>query len=260
MSRASSAARYEDAPASTKPLPAGYLKRSELPLASLVFLLPFIVLYEIGTRTYAFDAAHHTEQRIIAFNLMLQFFRWFGATGRYMPALAVCGILLACHIARNDSWNVMPGTLMGMAVEGAAWGLPLLVLGTVSARYLAHYLPLLTGHGDWRTLFVLSLGAGIYEELVFRLAALTLLNILLIDVLRLPKKPAYLGMVLLSSLAFAFYHYLGNETFTWRSLVFRTLAGIYFAALFLLRGFGVTAFSHSCYDIYVISLRLASAA
>ena len=43
MSRASSA-RYEDAPASTKPLPGGYLKRSELPLASLVFLGAFIPL------------------------------------------------------------------------------------------------------------------------------------------------------------------------------------------------------------------------
>ena len=259
MSRAPSA-RIESAPASTKPLPGGYLKRSELPLASLVLLLPFIVLYEVGTRTYAFDAAHHTEQRIIAFNLMLQFFRWFGATGRYMPALAVAGILLACHIARNDSWKVMPGTLMGMALEGAAWGLPLLAMGTLSARYLAHYLPLMAGHGDWRTLFVLSLGAGIYEELVFRLVALTLLNILLIVIFRVPMRPAYLGMVLLSSLAFALYHYLGSEPFTWRSLVFRTLAGVYFAGLYLLRGFGVTAFSHSCYDIYVISLRLASAA
>jgi membrane protease YdiL (CAAX protease family) len=117
------------------------------------------------------------------------------------------------------------------------------------------------GHGcDWRTLLVLSLGAGIYEELVFRLVAMTLLNILLIDLLRLPKRPGYLAMVLISSLAFAFYHYLGAESFAWRSLVFRTLAGVYFAGLFLLRGFGVTAFSHSCYDIFVISLRVAGGA
>src|SRR5438552_3377337 len=103
-------------------LPAGYLKRSELPLAALLFLLPFIVLYEVGTRQYAFDPAHQTEQRIVAFNLMLRFFQLFGATGRFMPPLAVAGILLACHIARNDPWKVMPGTLLGMALEGLAWG------------------------------------------------------------------------------------------------------------------------------------------
>jgi membrane protease YdiL (CAAX protease family) len=255
MSRAASA--RPDAQPASRSLPRGYLKRSEMPLAALVFLLPFIILYEVGTRHFAFDPAHQTEQRIIAFNLMQQFFNLFGATGRYMPPLAVVGILLSVHIARNDPWKVTPGTLFGMAIEGAAWGLPLLVIGTISARFLSHYLPLMTGEGNWRTLFVLSLGAGIYEEMVFRLVALTLLHLLFIDVLRLKKGRSYLLMVLGSSLAFAFYHYLGSESFTWRSLVFRTVAGVYFAGLFLVRGFGVTAFSHSCYDILVVTLRFA---
>jgi hypothetical protein len=256
MSRAGTA---DEARSATRSLPSGYLRRSELPLASLVFLLPFIILYELGTRHFAFDAAHQTEQRIIAFNLMQQFFNWFGATGRYMPPLAVVTILLSVHIARNDPWTVKPGTLLGMALEGAAWGLPLLVIGTLSARWMAQYLPLMTGQGDWRTLFVLSLGAGIYEEMVFRLVALTLLHLLLMDVLRMRKTAAYLLMVSVSSLAFALYHYLGAEPFSWRSLVFRTVAGVYFAGLFLTRGFGITAFSHSCYDIFVIYLRLLAA-
>jgi membrane protease YdiL (CAAX protease family) len=240
-------------------LPESYLNRSRMPLASLVFLLPFIIFYEIGTRQFAFDAAHQTEQRIIAFNLMQEFFNWFGATGRYMPPMAVIVILLSVHIAHNDPWTVKPGTLIGMAVEGAAWGLPLLVLGTFAARWVAQHLPLMTGGGDWRTLLVLSFGAGIYEEMVFRLVALTLLHMLFIDVLRMRKSASYLLMVVISSLAFAFYHYLGSETFTWRSLVFRTGAGVYFAVVFLTRGFGVTAFSHSCYDIFVIYLRFAAA-
>ena len=94
--------------------------------------------------------------------------------------------------------------------------------------------------------------------MVFRLVALTVLHMLFIDVLRMRKSAGYLLMVVISSLAFAFYHYLGAETFTWRSLVFRTGAGVYFAVVFLTRGFGVTAFSHSCYDIFVIYLRFAT--
>ena len=259
MSRALAARAEQARSRSTTALPKGYLKRSEMPLASLVFLLPFIVFYEIGTRQFAFDTAHQTEQRIIAFNLMQEFFNWFGATGRYMPPAAVIVILLSVHIARNDPWTVKPGTLVGMAMEGAAWGLPLLVFGTLAARWLAQHLPLMAGlGGDWRTLLVLSFGAGIYEEMVFRLVALTVLHMLFIDVLRMRKSAGYLLMVVISSLAFAFYHYLGAEVFTWRSLVFRTGAGVYFAALFLTRGFGVTAFSHSCYDIFVIYLRFAA--
>ena len=259
MTRAA-AARAESARAlSGRSLPGSYLKRSEMPLASLVFLLPLIVLYEFGTRQFAFDPAHQTEQRIIAFNLMQEFFNWFGATGRYMPPFAVIVILLAVHIARNDPWKVSPGTLAGMALEGAAWGLPLLVFGTISARWMAQYLPLMaTGGGDWRTLIVLSLGAGIYEEMVFRLVALIILHMVFFDLLRMRPSAAYLLMVVISSLAFAFYHYLGAETFSWRSLVFRTGAGVYFAVLFLTRGFGITAFSHSCYDIFVIYLRFAA--
>jgi hypothetical protein len=260
MSRAATARADEARQTARRNLPASYLKRSELPFASLVFLLPFVILYEVGTRQFAFDATHQTEQRIIAFNLMQQFFNWFGATGRYMPPLAVIGILLSVHIARNDPWKVTPGTLFGMAVEGAAWGLPLLVLGTICARFVSQHLPLMAGHGDWRTLFVLSLGAGIYEEMVFRLVALTLLHFVLNDLLGMRRNGAFLLMVLISSVAFAFYHYLGAETFSWRSFVFRTAAGVYFALLLLFRGFGITAFSHCCYDVFVIYLRFATSA
>ena len=105
--------------------------------------------------------------------------------------------------------------------------------------------------------FGLSLGAGIYEELVFRLFGLTVLHTLLFNVLKMKKGTGYLAMVVISSLGFAFYHYLGDEQFSWRSLVFRTVAGAYFAGLFLTRGFGITAFSHSSYDIIVSYLRLA---
>jgi hypothetical protein len=256
MSRAATA-RPGSATAASAPreLPQGYLKQSQMPLAALVFLLPLIVLYELGTRQFAFDTSHQTEQRIIAFNLMHNFFNWFGATGRYMPPLAVVVILLACHIARNDPWKIQPSTLLGMAIEGAAWALPLLAVGTLAARYVYQYLPLLGGHGNWRAMFVLSIGAGIYEEMVFRLAGLTLLHLLLIDVLRMPKKWGYLAIVAITSLAFARYHYWGGQPFSWRSFVFYTTAGVYFALLFLSRGFGVTAFSHSAYDIIVIYLR-----
>src|SRR5262249_26498486 len=122
MSRVASA-RVESAAASAssprRELPRGYLKQSQMPLAALVLLLPFIVLYEAGTRQYAFDQLHQSEQRIIAFNMMHDFFQWFGATGRYLPPLAVVVVLLCCHIARNDPWKVRAGTVIGMMFEGA---------------------------------------------------------------------------------------------------------------------------------------------
>ena len=261
------------APPRPRALPATYLQRAELPLASLAVLLPLIIFYELGTRLFAFDPSLQVEQRIIAFTLMQRFFELFGATGKYLPAMAVVCILLTWHIARNDPWQVSPKTIGGMLIEGVAWGVPLLAVGTLAARYLSHYhlplaaqtslasclLPLASpsGHSN-ASLLVLSIGAGIYEELVFRLIGLTLLHVIFVDILQFEKIWAYLYMVGISAVAFALYHYLGNEPFAWRSFAFRTFAGAYFGLLFLKRGFGITALSHSSYDVIVVCLRFAT--
>src|SRR5690606_38334712 len=89
--------------------PKNYLERSELPLTSLLFLLPPIALYEVGTELWLSDPERGT-QHIIAFSLLQQFFSMFGATGRHLPALAVVILLLSWHIARNDSWTLHPRT------------------------------------------------------------------------------------------------------------------------------------------------------
>jgi membrane protease YdiL (CAAX protease family) len=229
----------------------GYFQRAEAPLTSLLFLLPMIVLYELGTR-YISYANHQGEQRIIAFNLLQEFFALFGATGRYLPALAVVGILMSWHIARHDPWEARWGTIAGMLVESFILALPLILMGFAAARYWS----LSASRIPPSNLIVLSLGAGIYEELIFRLMALTILHLVLIDLFAVQKGLAMLLMVLISSLLFAGYHYLGNEPFVWQTFAFRTAAGLYFGAIFVFRGFGITAGSHAAYDILIVVLRL----
>lgn len=232
------------APSKSTSRPMSYLQQSELPFPSLIFLLPLIVVYELGTRHYAAQISD-----IKAFSLLQDFFYWCGATGRYLPALAVVGILLSCHIARNDPWRFQPGTLAGMALESLALGAPLLLL----ARVIAQYVPLSTAGESPHGLVVLSLGAGIYEELVFRLMCFTLLGMVFLDLAKLKKAHAVLLVVPISAILFSLYHYLGNEPFSWRSFTFRTGAGVYFGIIFMLRGFGITAGSHAAYDV-IISL------
>jgi hypothetical protein len=231
----------------------GYFEQSELPLTSLVFLLPLIAIYEVGT-TWLLSDPHGGTQHIIAFSLLQQFFQMFGATGRHLPAMAVVGILLAWHIARNDSWRIFPRTCLGMAAESMAMAVPLLVIWRAIAQYLtvSH---LWSVQSPRAGVLVLSIGAGIYEELVFRLVAFTFLSFLLRDLLHLPRFVSLLLMVVVSALAFSAYHYLGSEQFDFPTFAFRTVAGIYFGGLFLARGFGVTAGSHAAYDVLVSLLR-----
>lgn len=236
----------------------GYFRSAEGPLYSLLFVLPLIAAYELGVRQLATtpSAAGEpgTQPQIVAFTLMQRFFVWFGATGAMLPALAVVGILLAWHVARKDAWSVNPLVLLGMLFESALLAIPLIGVGFAVANHMALWnIPAI----DPATLklLVLSCGAGVYEEAVFRLGAMTLLSFVLCDVLRVPPRAGLVVVVLTSSLLFALYHYWGSEPFAWRSMVFRSIAGIYFAALFLTRGFGVTAGAHAAYDIFVVSMR-----
>jgi len=101
---------------------------------------------------------------------------------------------------------------------------------------------------------VLSLGAGVYEELMFRLIAFTLLSFLVFDFLKMRVVFGSLLIVLTSALLFSAYHYLGGEPFRWWTFTFRALAGLYFGCVFLCRGFGITAASHASYDILILFL------
>jgi hypothetical protein len=203
-------------------------------------LLPLILIHEIGWR--------FSRSRVLAFYLLHQFLAFFGATGTLLPAMALIGILLAWHIARHDKWTVQVNTVLFMYLESILLALPLLVLAAAVARW---QLPPLLAEGVERfpSQIIISMGAGIYEEMTFRLIGMTLLHVLFSDILRMKKTPAALLMVLISSLAFSFYHYLGPEKFVWKTCLFRTVAGIYFGTIFLCRGFGVTAGSHAAYDM-----------
>jgi hypothetical protein len=227
----------------------GYVHESELPLTSLVFLLPLILIYEIGALYFTTAAQHGYEQQIIAFTLMQRFFRLFGVHGQHLPALAVCAILLCWHLARHDKWQLNLGTLIGMTAESVLLALPLMAL----SREVARYIPLSTIGASRHDIVIMSVGAGVYEELVFRLILFTILSLLLKDLGRMRGWGFNLGIVLLSAVAFSSYHYLSPvEHFQWRSFAFRTLAGVYFGVLFLCRGFGITAATHAAYDILIL--------
>lgn len=242
MTRAATA-RVSDQPASPAKSGKGYFQRSESPLASLIFLLPFLVVYEVGTR--------YNTGGVLAFAWMQRFFRLFGATGPHLPALAVVGILLSWHIARRDTWKVEPMHLLGMLLESTLLAIPLVLLCMVAATYLK----MAAQWGMLSNAILCSVGAGIYEELVFRLIAFSVLSFLLIDLMALPKTLAMILTVVIASLAFSLYHYLGGESFSTRTFVFRTAAGIYFGAVFACRGFGLSAGAHTSYDVIVTILR-----
>jgi len=101
---------------------------------------------------------------------------------------------------------------------------------------------------------VVHIGSGVYEETLFRFAVITLLVIGLQKVFTLHTNLNYIIAILISSLIFAYSHYLEifNEPIEIKSFMFRFLAGVAFSILFILRGVGITAYTHSLYNILLM--------
>jgi len=104
------------------------------------------------------------------------------------------------------------------------------------------------------TKLMLAIGAGLYEELLFRVLLVGALAVVLRKAL--DWKPAVAGTVavVVGALAFAAFHYIGpaGDRLELYSFVFRTFGGLFFSAMFMLRGFGITAWTHALYDIMVM--------
>jgi membrane protease YdiL (CAAX protease family) len=111
----------------------------------------------------------------------------------------------------------------------------------------------------WVSDAVLSVGAGVYEELIFRLGVISLGSLVVIDLLRLPRSGSMVAIVLVQAGLFASYHHLypASEPFVLLRFLFRTAAGIYLGGVFALRGFGVAAGCHAAYNLFIVGLSAA---
>lgn len=96
------------------------------------------------------------------------------------------------------------------------------------------------------------LGAGVYEETVFRLALLPLLYAMFRLAL-FSSGASWLASLFVSSFLFSIAHHVGTpgEPFLWAVFLFRCVAGVYFGLVFIARGFGVAVGTHAAYDVLV---------
>src|SRR6266699_3613138 len=114
-------------------------------------------------------------------------------------------------------------------------------------------------------------GADIILESVFvwlagawgpRLFMLCLFRVVLVGLLAwgatklLGLRPLLAGVAatVVGALIFSAFHYIGpfGDRFDIYSFVFRTIAGLFFSGLYLLRGFGITAWTHALYDVFLL--------
>jgi hypothetical protein len=273
-----------------------YLERTSRPIYAILFLVPFIIFYEIGTILINTDVLTQYQVRVVAFVWVQDVVLHLGTSSRFAwiaPPLVVIVILIGLQIASKKQWYFCLSDYTPMILECVFLAVPLIVLsllfnssGTrpdnlprpesarppaqvsvaaqqqvVGAQDLVATLGQQNGvrpkvH-SLMTNIVTGVGAGIYEELVFRLILICALMVLFQDVIGLSRQNAIVLSVLMSAALFSAHHHIvwidgrlaRSTPFNWTEFGFRTIAGVYFAILFAIRGFGITAGTHAFYDI-----------
>jgi hypothetical protein len=234
-----------------------YWSLTRSPLHCLIFLLPLLILYELGLFWLAGSQAN--ELRNGADHWMRGWLQEQGWDFPWLLPVLVIGTLFAWQLIGHFSWQIRVDTLVGMAAESLLFACVLLLLGQLQETVFQQYatrldmaIPPPGAIGSQWCQTVSYMGAGVYEEVLFRLLALPLVFVCL-RLLMVPDRWAMVAAVFVTSVMFSLAHYVGThgDTFSYFSFIFRMIAGCLFAILFVLRGFGVTVGSHAAYDVLV---------
>ena len=237
----------------TDPQAQGYFEYSRNLAVSLLFILPLLVAYEVGLLLVRPSTVSW------AGNLV----RWvlhsaFGPGAAMVFNLIVILVIAASLLVLRKTGGVRFKTYPAILVESFAYGF---LLTQFIPLVIAYAVPLAQSFGGESggvpTDVILSIGAGVYEEIVFRLGLMSALYFL-VSKLSSKRWVAVAAAILISSLVFSASHYVGGvESFTSpdfiRSFTYRTIGGVCFAALYIYRGLAVACYSHAFYDILVVA-------
>ncbi|HKA58024.1 MAG TPA: CPBP family intramembrane glutamic endopeptidase [Gemmatimonadales bacterium] len=239
-----------------------YWQASRAPRYSLLFALPLLVLYEVLGALAPADPQGMTIRNGADVALQAVFVWLAGAWGPrlFLLCLIAVGAWLIAKDVRANRASIRPALLGGMLFEAIFLALAFgIVVGGLTSAILGAPPPMAIGtpplqHIDRLTLLMISLGAGIYEELLFRVLLVGALAWLGHKVLGWRPLFAGVAATVMGALIFSAFHYIGPFGDKWDvySFVYRSIAGLFFSGLYLLRGFGVTAWTHALYDVFLL--------
>ncbi len=224
-------------------------------LTSLVLVFPLFLIYQIGvlfTLPMLNGADFVTIFLIHTLGLSLK--GYLGFLGGVLLLFCLGFLVLRRH-QKFDRAMVLP-----VILESLIWAL---TMGSLIALVMTKVLGIdprlsagIEGQGVV-TRFVMSLGAGVYEETVFRLGLMSGLAVVLEKLFKVVRWVSLLVALLVSATIFSAMHHLPpyGDPLTLNPFVFRILAGIFFGLLFWRRGFAVAVYTHAFYDVFVLVIR-----
>jgi hypothetical protein len=225
-------------------------------LTSLVLVFPLFLIYQVGV-LFTLPVLNGADF------LTVFLFRNLGLSTRaylgYTIAVAIAFAIAVALLRRKQRFD--PKLILPVFVESAIYALTMGSLIVFVMTKVLHVSPRLAGgviaEQGMGTRFVMSLGAGVWEETVFRLGIMTGVALLLERVLGLGRWVAMTLALLVSAGLFSAMHHIPpyGDPLHLGVFTFRVLAGVFFGLIFWFRGFAIAVYTHALYDIYVLLVR-----
>ena len=227
-----------------------YLLKSKTSFYSFLFTLPLFFLYEINILFLSWDDI--LVVRNGADFLMRNILESFDIYGLYGLGLVFFLGLLVTYIffiKEDQQQEVNVNFLFIMLAESMLWSVVLYFL-------LFKFMVLLMNPVGKNILqqVTLAIGAGIYEEFLFRVLLIAGLSGILGFVFMWDNTFKNIIAVVLSGGIFSAFHFMGEygDFFSMELFLIRFFAGLILGVLYMYRGFGITAYTHSIYDLIVL--------
>jgi hypothetical protein len=239
--------------------PRVYWRQSRAHRYSLLFALPLLLAYEVTAAVLG-----HGEPQAIrnGADVLLKsvFITLLGARGPLVFGALLIGVSLWLVVRdmRAHGRRLAPRIFAGMMAESIVLALAFgVVVASITTRVLAPFAAMVQApmqQLDTPTQLMVSLGAGLYEELLFRVLLVGAIAALGTRVLGWQQLTAGIVAVGVGAFIFSAFHYVGpfGDPLEAGSFTFRLIAGIFFSALFVTRGFGITAWTHALYDVFLL--------
>ena len=230
-----------------------YLRSTRHPWPSLLFVLPLVIAYEAGVAVLG--GPHPENLRNGADNWLRVGLTRVGISWVWLPPAVLLALMAFWTWKRREERpNEVLAVLSGMILESVAFAIGLWGVSRALGPMLEEFgIELTTGPAEPAVGQVITyLGAGIYEEALFRLVLFSCL----VRALRLVEVNGLVAVTLAASasaLLFSAAHHIGpyGQPYSNYLFLFRLIAGLYFAMLFQVRGFGIAVGAHACYNLMV---------
>lgn len=225
-------------------------------LTSLVLVFPLFLIYQVGV-LFTLPVLNGADFLTILLlrNLGLSMAAYLGYT-----AVVAVGFAVAVAVLRKKQ-RFQSRVILPVLVESAIYALTMGSLIVFVMTRVFGISPRLAGgmiaEQGLGTRFVMSLGAGVYEEAVFRLGIMTGAAVLLEKVAGLGRWIALALALAASSVLFSAMHHIPpyGDPLSLGVFTFRVLAGVFFGLIYWFRGFAVAVYTHALYDVYVLLVR-----